>query len=79
MLLAKGQEKDPELEMFDYLSIPYAGDASQDYEGAQVYMVQLYAGDSDLYIQNEQMTNDLIAEGIIFCTSFLLSKGLCAF
>ena len=59
-LLELGQEFDPSLEEVSFLSIAYSGDSSDDYYGAQVYTVQLYAGDNDVFIQTEELTQELI-------------------
>lgn len=59
-LLKAGQAFDDTLEEVQFLSIAYSGDGNADYEGAQVYMVQVYAGDNDIFIENETMMNELI-------------------
>ena len=64
-LLSMTQEYDPALEKVAFMSIAYEGDSSTEdgYYGAQQYMVQLYAGDNDIFIQNELLTDSIIAEG----------------
>jgi len=64
-LLARAQERDPQVEEFTFLSIAYSGSASSDYNGAQVYTVQVYAGDNDIYVQNEELTVGLIQSGAL--------------
>ncbi len=59
-LLKAGQAYDDTLEEVQFLSITYGGDGTSDYEGAQVYMVQVYAGDNDIFIESETMMNELI-------------------
>ena len=59
-LLKAGQAFDDTLEEVQFLSITYSGDGAADYEGAQVYMVQVYAGDNDIYIENKKMMEELI-------------------
>ena len=59
-LLKAGQAFDDTLEEVQFLSITYSGDGAADYEGAQVYMVQVYAGDNDIYIENKTMMEELI-------------------
>lgn len=65
-LLEAGQLFDKDLEEVSFMSIAYSGNANSasedDYYGSQVYMVQLYAGDNDIYIQSETLTRDLIAQ-----------------
>lgn len=57
-LLKIGQEYDSSLEAVSFLSIAYSGAASE-YEGSQVYTVQVYAGENDIFIQNELLTNQM--------------------
>lgn len=59
-LLKAGQAFDDTLEEVNFLSVTYSGDGNSDYEGAQVYMVQVYAGENDIFIENETMMNELI-------------------
>lgn len=69
-LLAAGQEEDSALEIVQFNSISYSGSeeatSENDYYGAQVYMVQIYAGDNDIYLQNLRLTNDLIAQNYCY-------------
>ena len=62
LLLEKGVEYDETLEQVQFLSIAYSG-TSDDYYGAQVYTVQLYAGENDIYIEDETLLQQLIGEG----------------
>lgn len=68
-LLSAGQDADDSLEVVSFFSIAYSGNAQatneDDYYGAQLYMVQLYAGDNDIYIQSESLTRDLINQ--LYC------------
>lgn len=64
ILLEKGQEFDSSLEEVTFLSIPYSG-SSSEYEGSQVYGVQVYAGDNDIFIQNEMLTNSMYDQNFI--------------
>ena len=60
-MLAVGQEYDSSLEEVSFLTISYVGD--DNYEGSQVYTVQVYAGDNDIYLQNEILTQRMVNEG----------------
>lgn len=60
-LLAAGQEYDSSLEEVSFLTISYVGD--DNYEGSQVYTVQVYAGGNDIYFQNELLTQRMVEEG----------------
>lgn len=62
-LLAEAQKLDDTLEDVSFLNIGYSGDPSSDYYGAQAYMVQIYAGENDIYLLNEVLLNDHIAQG----------------
>lgn len=66
-LLAVGQAYDETLEQVEFLSINYTGEGNteNDYYGAQVYTVQVYAGDNDIYLQNEALTQAMIDQN--FC------------
>ena len=65
-LLAAGQDEDSSLESVSFFSISYSGNSQgtseDDYYGGQLYMVQLYAGDNDIYLQSEALTRDLISQ-----------------
>lgn len=60
-MLAVGQEYDSALEEISFLNIPYTG--GDEYEGSQVYTVQVYAGDNDIYFQNDVLTQRMVNEG----------------
>lgn len=77
-LLAAGQAYDETLEQVAFYSIAYsgAGDTGDMY-GSQVYMVQIYAGDNDIYLQDEILTNQLIDQG--YCLPLELIEGFEAF
>lgn len=60
-MLAAGQEYDASLEEISFLTISYVGD--DNYEGSQVYTVQVYAGENDVYFQNEVLTQRMVNEG----------------
>lgn len=60
-LLAAGQEYDASLEEIQFLNISYTGD--DNYEGSQVYTVQVYAGENDIYFQNDVLTQRMVNEG----------------
>ena len=60
-LLAAGQEYDASLEEVSFLTISYTGD--DNYEGSQVYTVQVYAGENDIYFQNDVLTQRMVNEG----------------
>ncbi|MBQ3080787.1 MAG: hypothetical protein IJC48_12455 [Clostridia bacterium] len=66
-LLEIGQEYDETLEEIQFLSINYTGEGTSenDYYGAQVYSVQIYAGDNDIFIQNEKLTQSMIDQGFL--------------
>ncbi|MBR3927538.1 MAG: hypothetical protein IKJ65_00895 [Clostridia bacterium] len=74
-LLAAGQEYDTSLEEVSFLTIAYTGD--DDYEGSQVYTVQVYAGDNDIYFQNDILTQRMINEGYALALEYL--EGFDAF
>lgn len=76
-LLKAGQAYDDTLEEVQFLSIAYSGDGNTDYEGAQVYMVQVYAGDNDIFIENETMMNELINQS--YCVPLDSFEGFEAF
>ena len=63
LLFEYGKEFDSSLEEVSFLSIPFSGDGTKDYEGSQVYTVQVYAGDNDIFIQNETLTQNMIKTG----------------
>lgn len=65
VLLERAQQRDEMVEAFDFLAIGYSGDASSDYQGAQLYTVQIYAGNNDIFIQNEGLTVDLASGGML--------------
>lgn len=60
-LLEAGQAYDASLEEVSFLTISYVGD--DNYEGSQVYTVQVYAGDNDIYLQNDVLTQRMLNEG----------------
>lgn len=62
-LLAAGKQYDESLEEVSFLNIPYAGESTTDYTASQVYTVQVYAGDNDIFFQNEELTLRMINEG----------------
>ena len=64
-LLKRGQAYDETLRSVSFMGVGYEGDSTtQDgYYGAQLYTVQLYAGDNDIFIQNKQLTQGLIDQG----------------
>ncbi|MCR4621645.1 MAG: hypothetical protein K5663_06140 [Clostridiales bacterium] len=64
-LVARGRQVDPELEAVKFTSIMFDGDASsQDgYSYYQLYILQLSAGGNDFFLQTEEMTRSLIANG----------------
>ena len=68
-LLAAGQEYDPSLEELSFLTISYIGD--DNYEGSQVYTVQVYAGDNDIYFQNDVLTQRMVNEGYAVALEYL--------
>ncbi len=78
-LLKIGQAYDETLEEIQFLSIAYTGlgQSETDYYGAQAYTVQLYAGDNDIYFQNELLTQGLIDQGL--CTPLETLNGFDAF
>lgn len=76
-LLKAGQAFDDTLEEVQFLSITYSGDGNTDYEGAQVYMVQVYAGDNDIFIENETMMNELIDQS--YCVPLDTFEGFESF
>lgn len=61
-LLAAGKQYDEELEEVSFLNIPYAGENTADYTASQVYTVQVYAGENDIFFQNEELTLRMINE-----------------
>lgn len=63
-MLAVGQEYDASLEEISFLTISYIGD--DNYEGSQVYTVQVYAGDNDIYLQNDVLNQRMINEGYAY-------------
>ena len=69
VLLKNAQAEDDELEQVQFLSIAYSGNSDtaseEDYYGSQVYMVQVYAGDNDIYLQNERLTQSMIDQNYI--------------
>jgi len=77
VLLQRGIEFDSSLEEVVFLSIPYSGDGTSDYEGSQVYSVQVYAGDNDIFIQNELLTQNMIKTG--YCVPLETLEGFEAF
>ena len=64
-LLAAGQETDASLEEVSFLTISYNGEQTSDYTSSQVYTVQVYAGDNDIYVQNKLLTDQMINEGYV--------------
>lgn len=68
-LLAAGQKYDPSLEQVSFLTISYIGD--DNYEGSQVYTVQVYAGDNDIYFQNDVLTQRMVNEGYALALEYL--------
>ncbi len=74
-LLEAGQAYDASLEEVSFLTISYVGD--DNYEGSQVYTVQVYAGDNDIYFQNDVLTQRMVNEGYAVPLEFL--EGFDAF
>ena len=76
-LLSAGQYEDDSLEAVLFFSIAYSGNSEatseEDYYGAQLYMVQLYAGDNDIYIQSETLTRDLVKQ--LYCVPLETMDG----
>lgn len=68
-MLAVGQEYDSSLEEISFLTISYIGD--DNYEGSQVYTVQVYAGDNDIYLQNDVLTQRMINEGYAYALEYM--------
>ncbi len=68
-MLAAGQEYDASLEEITFLTIAYTGD--DNYEGSQVYTVQVYAGDNDIYFQNDVLTQRMVNEGYAVPLEFM--------
>lgn len=64
VLLEKGQAFDSALEELSFLSIAYSGKSSE-YDGSQLYAVQVYAGGNDIFIQNELLTNGMYEQGYL--------------
>ena len=63
-LLKLGQAYDENLEKLGFISITYSGgmESEMDYYGAQLYTVQLSAGDCDIFIQSPALAESLIVE-----------------
>lgn len=70
-LLAAGQAFDSSLEEVSFLTIAYNGEDTADYSGSQVYTVQVYAGDNDIYLQNKLLTDQMINEGYVLALETL--------
>lgn len=68
-MMAVGQEYDSSLEEISFLTISYIGD--DNYEGSQVYTVQVYAGDNDVYLQNEVLTQRMVNEGYALALEYM--------
>ena len=68
-MLAVGQEYDSSLEEISFLTISYIGD--DNYEGSQVYTVQVYAGDNDIYFQNDVLNQRMINEGYALALEYM--------
>lgn len=68
-MLASAQEYDSSLEEISFLTISYVGD--DNYEGSQVYTVQVYAGDNDVYFQNEVLTQRMVNEGYALALEYM--------
>lgn len=68
-MLAVGHEYDSSLEEVSFLTISYVGD--DNYEGSQVYTVQVYAGDNDIYFQNDVLNQRMINEGYALALEYM--------
>ena len=76
LLMERGVDFDYTLEEITFQSIPYSGEPS-DMEAAQVYSVKLMAEESDIFIQNHTLTQNMIANG--FCYPLETLEGFEAF
>ena len=80
-MLAAGQEFDNTLEEVTFTSIAYSGrddvSTQEDYYGAQIYTVQLYAADNDAYVQCLRLTEDMIMQD--YCVALETLPGYDAF
>ena len=63
-LLARGQAFDDTLQAVSFIGVAYEGNPeTDDTYASQLYTVQLYAADNDIFIQNEKLTRSLIEMG----------------
>ena len=60
-LFKRTQAYDPNLKKLDFMGITYSGsgNSEMDYYGAQIYTVQLAAGECDMFIQSSALTEEL--------------------
>ncbi len=63
-LLSRGQAFDSTLQAVSFIGVSYEGNPeTDDTYASQLYTVQLYAGDNDIFLQNETLTRSLIDMG----------------
>lgn len=58
-LRRRAMERDERVEDFSFFSVGYSGNSNDDYYGAQIYVVQMMAGENDIWIQNAALTEEM--------------------